>query len=146
MLWGDYIGQTYNSPNDKTLGAVWLHFFDHSISITHNSSLNFSHPFGIITQFPSLNIFHIICGPIPVSWYNFFFFFFLVPKLTEASIIKLKKKKKNRTANPGKKNLKVIKSCGWYCLRVPHVCLITKMPLSFELWKLKIAKMYFQFP
>ena len=29
---------------------------------------------------------------------------------------------------------------------VPHVCLITKMPLSYELWKLKTAKMCFQFP
>ena len=31
----------------------------------------------------------------------------------------------------------MVKSCGWYCLRVPHVCLITKMTLSYELWKLK---------
>ena len=28
----------------------------------------------------------------------------------------------------------------------PHVCLITKMSLSYELWKLKTAKSYFQFP
>ena len=27
-----------------------------------------------------------------------------------------------------------------------HVCLITKMPLKTELWKLKKAKMCFQFP
>ena len=27
-----------------------------------------------------------------------------------------------------------------------HVCLITKMSLKTELWKLKIAKMCFQFP
>ena len=27
-----------------------------------------------------------------------------------------------------------------------HVCLITKMPLSYELWKLKTIKMCFQFP
>ena len=39
----------------------------------------------------------------------------------------------NRTANPGKKKSKVVKNCNWYCLRVPHVCLITKMPLSYEL-------------
>ena len=58
-----------------------------------------------------------------------------------------KKKKKNRTANPGKKKkIKVVKSCGWYYLRVPHVCLITKMSLSYELWKLKTAKSCFQFP
>ena len=28
---------------------------------------------------------------------------------------------------------------------VPHVCLITKMSLSYELWKLKTAKRCFQF-
>ena len=56
-----------------------------------------------------------------------------------------KKKEENRTANPGKKKSKVVKSYGWYCLRVPHVCLITKMPLNYELWKLKTAKSYFQF-
>ena len=27
-----------------------------------------------------------------------------------------------------------------------YVCLITKMPLKIELWKLKTAKMCFQFP
>ena len=51
----------------------------HSSFITHNSSLNFSHPFGIITQFLSLNIFHTICGLIPVSWYSYFLFFFQYP-------------------------------------------------------------------
>ena len=35
----------------------------HSLLITHHSSLNFSHPFGTITHFLSLNIFHTICGP-----------------------------------------------------------------------------------
>ena len=29
---------------------------------------------------------------------------------------------------------------------VPHMCLITKMPLSYELWKLKTTKRCFQFP
>ena len=32
------------------------------------------------------------------------------------------------------------------CNRSHHVCLITKMSLSYELWKLKTAKMCFQFP
>ena len=65
--------------------------FYHSSLIIHYSSLNFSYPFGIITQFPSLNIFHTICGPIPINRYNFFFF--LVAKLTEANIKKIKNKK-----------------------------------------------------
>ena len=52
---------------------------------------------------------------------------------------KEEEKKKERTEQPTqkKKKVKVVKSCGWYCLRVPHVCLITKMSLSYELWKLK---------
>ena len=64
---------------------------------------------------------------------------------------KKKKKKKNWTANPGKekkrkekkKSQKVVKSCGCRSL---HVCLFTKMPLSYELWKLKTAFSCFQFP
>ena len=111
----------------------------HLSLITHHSSLNFSHPFGIITQFPSLNIFHTICGPIPISQCNFFFsfllflsfFFFSVPKLTEAKN-KLKKKK-----SKGGQKLRL-----W----VPYVCLIIILPLSYELWKLKTAKSCFQFP
>ena len=65
---------------------------------------------------------------------------------------KKKKERKNRTANLEKKKKEKEKKSqsgqklGWYCLRVPHVCLITKMPLSYELWKLKTAKMCFQFP
>ena len=48
------------------------------------------------------------------------------------------KKKKKITEKPTqekKKKIKVVKSCGRYYLRVPHVCLITKMSLSYELWK-----------
>ena len=63
----------------------------------HHSSLNFSHLFGIITQFLSLNIFYTIYGPIPVSRYSFFFF--SVPKLTEA-------KKELKTELVGKKKKK----------------------------------------
>ena len=46
-----------------------------------------------------------------------------------------KKKKKNEQPTQEKKKIKVVKSCGRYYLRVPHVCLITKMSLSYELWK-----------
>ena len=61
-----------------------------------------------------------------------------------------KKRKKRREPNsqPRKKEKEksnVVKSCGWFCLRVLHVCLITKIPLSYELWKLKTVKMCFQF-
>ena len=55
-----------------------------------------------------------------------------------------KKKKKNRTAKKKvkKKRSKVAADtiCG-----SPFVCLITILPLSYELWKLKTAKMCFQF-
>ena len=50
-----------------------------------------------------------------------------------------RKKKKNQTANPGE-------GAAEYCLWVPYVCLITILPLSYELWKLKTAKICFQFP
>ena len=60
---------------------------------------------------------------------------------------KEEEKKIERTEQPTqkkkKKKVKVVKSCGRYCLRVPHVCLITKMSLSYELWKLKTAKSCF---
>ena len=48
-------------------------------------------------------------------------------------------KKKKRTEQPTqeKKKSKVVKNYCLYCLRVPYMCLITKMPLNYELWKLK---------
>jgi len=57
--------------------------------------------------------------------------------------------KKNQTANPGGEKKKKIKR--WskdateYYLWVPYVYLITILPLSYELWKLKTVKMCFQF-
>ena len=61
---------------------------------------------------------------------------------------KKKKERKNRTTNleKEKKKSQSGQKLGWYCLRVPHVCLISKMSLSYELWKLKTAKSCFQFP
>ena len=62
---------------------------------------------------------------------------------------KEKKKKKNRTA---KKKGKKKKSQKWSKVAAdtvcgsPFVCLITILPMSDELWKLKTAKMCFQFP
>ena len=52
----------------RRLGFVWIIFFHHSISVIHHSSLITHHskyptPFGTITHFSSLNIFHTICGP-----------------------------------------------------------------------------------
>ena len=51
-------------------------FFHHSISITSHSSLKIYYPFGTITYLSTLNIFHTVCEPIPVTQCNFFFFFF----------------------------------------------------------------------
>ena len=67
---------------------------------------------------------------------------------------KKKEKKKKRTEQPTKrrKEKKKKKSQKWskvaarYCLWVSYVYLITILPLSYELWKLKTAKMCFQFP
>ena len=61
-----------------------------------------------------------------------------------------KEKKKEPNSQPEEEKKKKIqkwsKLVARYCLWVPYVCLITKLPLSYELWKLKIAKMCFQFP
>ena len=56
-------------------GPVWTTKNHHSISITHHSSLNFSHPFAFITQFPSLTIFHTIWRAHACHSTAFFFFF-----------------------------------------------------------------------
>ena len=64
-----------------------------------------------------------------------------------------KKKKKGRTMETEPRRRKKEKKetvsgveLTIQCNRSHHVCLITKMPLSYELWKLKTAKMCFQFP
>ena len=61
-----------------------------------------------------------------------------------------KKKKKKSNSQPGeerkKKSQKWSKVAAQYCLWVPYMCLITILLLSYELWKLKTAKMCFQFP
>ena len=52
-----------------------------------------------------------------------------------------KKKKEELKIEPRRrKGVKRVKRCSCGSL---HVCLITKMPLSYKLWKLKIAKMCF---
>ena len=48
-----------------------------------------------------------------------------------------------RRKKSGEERGKMVKSCGCGSLQV---CLFTKMSLSYELWKLKIVKMCFQFP
>ena len=116
--------------------------FHHSSLITHHSSLIFSHSFGNITFIFITQFFHTIHGSHTCQPVQCFFFFFNT-QLTEANI---KKKKKTEQPTQEKKKSKVVKSCSWYCLWVPYVCLITKMPLSYELWKLKTTKSCFQFP
>ena len=75
------------------------------------------------------------------------FFFFLVPKLTDPSEKKQKKTQNMKIEPVKKKEVKRwSKVAAEYCLWVPYVCLITILLLSYELWKLKTAKMSFQFP
>ena len=75
--------------------------FRHSISITHHSLFNFSHPFGIITQFLSLNIFHTICGSYTCHsaafcfCFCFFVFFFSSTQIIESMKEERKKKSSN---------------------------------------------------
>ena len=82
--------------------------FRHSISITHHLLFNFSHPFGIITQFPSLNIFHTICGSYTCHsaafcfCFCFFVFFFSSTQIIE-SMKEERKKKKFKSPEPSEK-------------------------------------------
>ena len=131
-----------------------MQIFHHSIFVTHHSSLiTLPYPFGTITHLSSLNIFHTVCGL--QSCHSMQLFFFPIPKLTEPNEKKKKlktetsekrrRKKKGRIEDQTqeKKGKKNVKRCDYGSL---HVYLITKMSLNYELWKLKTAKMCFQFP
>ena len=102
--------------------------------------------------------FTLFVGPIPVTRCSFFFLQYPnSPNLVEKKKKKeketqnrpnqwKKKKKKNRTTNIGEeREKKKSKSVAEYCLWIPYVCLITILPLIYELWKLKTVKMCFQF-
>ena len=85
----------------------WSLNFHHSSLITHNSSLITHHLkipclFGTITHFPSLNIFHTICGPHTCHRCSFFIFFFQYPN----SLNPVEKKKKDRTSENKKRKEK----------------------------------------
>ena len=125
-------------------------------SITQFPSL-ITHHFKYYTHLaPSLNFHHSIfftlfVSPIPVGAAFFFSFFLFSSTQTYITYLKKKKRKKKEPNNqPGeerkKKSQKWSKVVARYCLWVPYVCLITILSLSYELWKLKTAKMCFQFP
>ena len=120
--------------------------------ITHHSSLNFSHSFGTITHFPSLNIFHTICGPYTCHSELFFFsntqklepnerrkekkkFKSLEPREKKKTKQKQKQKPWRRNQTQKKKGKKKVKRCGWVMTSGSHVYLITKMLLSYRNWK-----------
>ena len=72
-------------------------------------------------------------------------------KIPQNSLNQWKKKgKKNWIVKSGEERKKKVKrwsKCATgYCLWVPYVCLITILSLNYKLWKLKIAKICFQFP
>ena len=148
---------------NKNYGGVWIPFFHHSISVTHNLSLKIPYPFGTITHLSSLNIFHTVYGPH--TCHSVHFFFFLLKKKNKKKrgkpilegrrrshlVWKEKEKKEDKEThalNPMKKKRKKdgqklrLKSNNGSL----HVVLFTEMLLSYELWKLKTAKMCFQFP
>ena len=59
---------------------------------------------------------------------------------------KKKKPSEDRTSEKEEEGKKKVSWSKGEAEWVPHVCLITKMSLSYELWKLKTAKRCFQFP
>ena len=120
--------------------------------ITHHSSLKIPNPFGTIIpvwHHHSLVITQYFLHYLWVSHLSHDAGFFFIFSITEPSEKKKKKKKPKQPTQEKKgrkKKSKVVKRDGWYCLWVPYVCLITILLLSYELWKLKTAKMCFQFP
>ena len=142
-------------------------FFCHSISVTHHSSL-ITLKYHVCLA-PSLTFHHLIfftvfVGLIPVTRCSFFFFFF-INYPNSPNLVKKKKdpeqtepvkeeeeEEEERIEQPtqekkGKKKVKRWSEvAAEYCLWVSYVCLITILPLSYKLWKLKTAKMCFQFP
>ena len=132
----------------------WSLITQFSSPIIHH--LKYIISFGTITQY-----FSTICGSHTCILYSFYFYFFfssahnpnslnLVRKKKEEGRIedqtsekKKKGKKKTEPRRRKKKNKSKVKKCGCGFL---HMCLITKILLSYELWKLKTVKMCFQFP
>ena len=104
--------------------------------ITHHSSLKFSHPFGIITQFPSHNIFFTLFVDHTYQPVQLFLFFFFFSTQTHRSLKKKKKKKKrNWTANPRKERKKKVKSSQklWLVLFV-DLLYVFNYNIAIELW------------
>ena len=145
---------------NKNYGGVWIPFFHHSISVTHNLSLKIPYPFGTITHLSSLNIFHTVCGPHTCHSVHFFFFFsekkkkkkrekpILEGRRRSHLVWKEKEKKEDKETHALNLMKKKRKKDGQK-LRLKsnngslHVVLFTEMLLSYELWKLKTAKMCF---
>ena len=92
------IDRNFRGCLDAKIASLITH---NSSLITHYSPLNFSHPFGTITHFLSLNIFHTICGPIPVTRCSFFFFFYSFQYPETQTQWKKKGKKSLDHPNPG---------------------------------------------
>ena len=67
-------------------------------------------------------------------------------KKTKPSEEERKKKNPVKTEPVRKKKKKKVSWSKGVAEWVSHVCLITKMLLNYELWKLKTAKRRFQFP
>ena len=127
-------------------------------------SLNFHHSSLIILKChvclaPLLTSHHLIffilfVSPIPVTRCSFFFFFstqthrtFKKKKKTKTNQTseRRRRKKKKLNSQPRRRKKKESKDAARYYLWVPYVYLVTILSLSYELWKLKTAKMYFQF-
>ena len=142
------------------LEAVWMVFFvtqfPSLITLKYHTHLTSS-----LTCYHSI-FFTLFVGPIPVTRC---IFFFLVPstqkpepseikknknknlnhpnpmkeerkKNTQITQTQWKKKEEHSRPNPGKKKVDWSKGAAELWLVIPHVCLIKKMSLSYELWKL----------
>ena len=111
----------YSSLITRNTTPVWHH---HSISITQY----FSHYLWVLYL-------SLIVGFSPN----------LVKKKRREKKPKKKKKRTEQIRRKEKKSQKLLKVATGTVCGSPFVCLITILPLNYELWKLKTAKMCFQF-
>ena len=126
--------------NQKIPKALFGFLYFLSLNFRYSSLI--THHFKYYTRLaPSLNFHHSI---------SFTLFVDPIPRQNQWKKTQKKKEKKPRT-NQSKRKKKKKKVKSGQKLRLVTVCgspmcLITILSLSYELWKLKTAKMCFQFP
>ena len=143
MSYGNRKLSCQKRQSKRPLELVWTNFFGHSIFITHHSSLKTPCLFGTITHFPSLNIFHTICGPYTCHQCSFFIFFFQYPNSlnpvekknqTRTDRTSEEKKKKESNSQPKKKKTHYWVNKRWSKVAAVNPLCVFNYNIAIELW------------